>query len=1088
MNIQERNQYIGLHNQLVDLGNLNNSSTSEFINANKYWDNLSRPPLYQYIPQYVFTKLHEYFNNKRLYNRPKERFKLVNELLEPIGLKPLASGTNRRTFYCTYDPNIVFKLASDHVGMSDNLNEFTMQKLLKPFFAKMFSVTPDGLMSLSERVETMTEKDYKIIWSEYIFQIINDLLSRGYIMEDIGSNFFRNWGIRIGYGPVLLDCPYIYKVDRSKLKCPRINKRTGEICNGDIDYNYEKGMSEIICTKCGTRYYASELAEIYPSESFTKIVKGRDYRMGTIDTNVKVQITKGDQVVNRYFIETDSQEFSNNQGPRRVTVDDFNPTVQTFPHVQTNIHSVVTNVTHNIPIPENSNYNINDNSISYNLFNIDIPNTLLNTIKTNCNIDLTKLSENELYNCFTKNTTPEFWISHMSQDEYKIFSDYASKFISNYLSKSSFGNGDPLINIFGSYIYKSVIFKIEKALNIRFDMIPDVNVLYNKLIEDKNNSIIRSALNEKEYNAFKIFIGTLAAINIDKITFINSQIPSFTLDLVKLCDKPISKSLYQKLETITNLQFSKIEDNISLTKYLVESEEQISKYLTGEDLAQFKFFVLSISSEQKTIELQNTPQITEGQKFDVPAFEIIEPAQKQELIQQPEPAQVEQKEEPEVQITPEEEQKELEKIVTEEQPKQEEVLDNVDEYGNTIGVIEDWAEYYRDHIKYTLYPKDVKNEIIYFLKIVERKFGYPTAEILSNKLQIKYIKLDEYNKDINQKTLKAVFHKTKRTIVRPQESQEEQSKNSSKYSIPTQTEPSPQKMINPELDWKTRDKEVEIEKTVEIDPNKEYFVEKAKTSDELAKLAEEKLQSANTIVGVIGEPKVDSLRNKELIPILKDKLFLKFNNIELEPDVDIQMKDLQKYIKKYIFDEMKLITRDDGSGIDVEILRSADERNRDCFKIYVKNNNAVLFEVVIYPKKDDFETDKRTVREKFNAIQENNDIDFDVHEFLTNETKLYEFLNQKINEYDCTKLSSVEEAQKVLTSYLYSVLFDHVQGKASSPLIMRICKDYVINQCKISDNNVEEIKEQAPIVEEEPAFTPADNSSEESENTIADQI
>lgn len=1054
MNIQERNQYIGLHNQLVDLGKLNNNLTGEFINANRYWDNLNRPPLYQYIPQYVFTKLHEYLNNKRLYNRPKERFKLINELLEPIGLKPLASGTNRRTFYCTYDPNIVFKLASDSVGMSDNLNEFTMQKLLKPFFAKMFSVTPDGLMSLSERVETMKEEDYKIIWSEYIFKIINDLLSRGYIMEDIGSNFFKNWGIRIGYGPVLLDCPYIYKVDRSKLKCPKRNRRTGEICNGDIDYNYEKGMSEIICTKCGTRYYASELAEIYPSESFTKIVKGRDYRMGTIDTNVKVQITKGDQVINRYFIETDSQEFSNNQGPRRTTVDDFNPNtaVQTFPHVQTNIHSVVTNVTHNIPMPENANYNINDNSINYNLFNIDIPNTLLNTIKTNCNIDLTKLSENELYNCFTKNTTPEFWISHMSPDEYKIFSEYTTKFISNYLNKSE--NGDPLINIFGSYIYKTVLNKIEKALNIRFDVMPDVNVLYNKLIEDKNNSLIRASLNEKEYNTFKIFIGTLAAINIDKITFINAQIPSFTLDLVKLCNKPINKSLYQKLETITNLQFSRIEDNESLAKYLIKSEEQISKYLTGEDLAQFKFFILSIESEQKTIEV---PQITESQKFDVPAFEVNEKV--------PEPVKVEQVSE----------QKELEKIITEPpQPEpQPEILANVDKDGNTMGLIDDWTDYYRSNIRYTLYPKDIKNEIIYFLRSMEKKFDYPTAKFLSNKLQVKYIKLEEYDKDANQKTLKAVFHKTKRNVIKqPQENVKQKEDNtSSKYSISEQDEP--QKMINPETEWKTRDKE--IEKTVEIDPNKEYFVEKAKTADELAAISESKLQNSNSIIGVIGEPKVDSLRNKELIPILKDKIFAKFNNIELETDIDMQMKNLQKYIKHYIFEEMKLITRDDGGGIEVEILRAADERNRDCFKIYVKNNNATLFEVEIYPKKDDFITDKRTIREKFNDQQE--DIGFDVHEFLNNETKLYEFLNQKINEYDCTKLTSVDEAQKILTSYLYSVLIDHVQGKASSPLIMRICKDYVINQCKISENK--EITE--------PAIKESENTVTE-EDTIANQI
>lgn len=1111
MNIQERNQYIGLHNQLADLGKKNDNLTAEFINANSYWDNLYRPPLYQYIPQYVFTKLHEYINDRRLYNRPKERFKVVNELLEPIGLKPLASGTNRRTFYCTYDPNIVFKLASDSVGMSDNLNEFTMQKLLKPFFAKMFSVTPDGLMSLSERVETMKEKDYKLIWSEHIFQIINDLLMRGYIMEDIGSNFFKNWGIRIGYGPVLLDCPYIYKVDKSKLKCPRIiNRLTGEICNGEIDYNYEKGMSEIICTKCGTRYYASELAERYPSESFTKIVKGREYRMGMIDTNVKVQITKGDQVVNRYFIETDSQEYSDNQGARRYTVDPFNPNLRNnsnnFPYAQTNIHSVVTNVTHNIPMPDGSmnNYTVPEYATSYNLFGIDIPITLVNTIKINCNIDLMKISENDLYTYLTRNTAQEYWIERMSSEEYKIFSDIANKFVSNYLNKSNYssGNGDPLINIFGSLIYKSIANKIEKALNFNFNSILDVNVLYNHLVNEKNNNIIRSELYENEYVVFKSFIATLAALNMDKISFLNSELLKPTWDLVKLCNNPINKALYQKLEAITKLQFSKIDDNDSLAKYFIASKDALIQQMTETESVQFQYFIESISSDQNVNGeiIKTTPLLqsqSESSNIKTP-FDITQTNSENAI-----PIPVFDNQE-NIQSV-EEDQKELEKIITNEEPEKDvlsnEIVssnetDNIDkvdeqkyslsfdEHGNTIGRIPDWSEYYRNYIKYTLYPRDVKNDIIYFLKKVENKFGYIAADFISKKLGVKYIKADEYDKDKNQATISlqpvTSVNDTKRSI-NDEEANKSESKVSKKYVISSQTEANlSEKLINPETDWKTRDKDIEIEKTVETDPNKEYFVEKAKTPEELAAMADEKLKNSNAIMGVIGEPKVDFLRNKELIPILKDKIFAKFNNIELETNVDIQMKDLQKYIKHYIFEEMKLITRDDGSGIGVNIIRSADERNRDCFKIAVSNNNAVIFEVIIYPAKDESITEKKTIRERMQYKVE--DVGFDVYEFLNNERKLYEFLNQKVKEYDTSNLRTVEEAQKVLIGYLYSCLVDYVKGGASSPLIMRICTDYVMNQCNINANNIPEEKE-----EELPAYTSMVNK-EESGNTIADQI
>ena len=35
-------------------------------------------------------------------------------------------------------------------------------------------------------------------------------------MADIGTNFFMNWGIRPGFGPVLLDYPYVYELDGNK--------------------------------------------------------------------------------------------------------------------------------------------------------------------------------------------------------------------------------------------------------------------------------------------------------------------------------------------------------------------------------------------------------------------------------------------------------------------------------------------------------------------------------------------------------------------------------------------------------------------------------------------------------------------------------------------------------------------------------------------------------------------------------------------------------------------------------------------------------------------------------------------------------
>jgi hypothetical protein len=99
-------------------------------------------------------------------------------------------------------------------------------------------------------------------------------------MEDIGTNFFMNWGIRKGFGPVILDYPYTYKVDIQKLKCTHVDKYTGIECDGLIDYDI--GFNTLVCEKCGTRYTARELGKhnhIVAIESALKNYKGGENLM-----------------------------------------------------------------------------------------------------------------------------------------------------------------------------------------------------------------------------------------------------------------------------------------------------------------------------------------------------------------------------------------------------------------------------------------------------------------------------------------------------------------------------------------------------------------------------------------------------------------------------------------------------------------------------------------------------------------------------------------------------------------------------------------------------------------------------------------
>ena len=287
------------------------SNSSALLPAFDY-DNFIKPPITNYIPFQAIQQLKQLAHNPKYMARPSVKFKLMNNILKPYGFRHSGSGTNRRAFYCEYDESIILKVAFDSIGEEANILEYYSQEYIKPFCAKTFSVTPDGILALSERVEPMKEKDYKTRFCGKIFDIIFVLLDKGYIMEDVGGNFYKNWGIRYGFGPVLLDYPYVFKIDWTKLKCKKKDPITGEECLGDLDYDYSRGMSEIVCLKCGTRYSAKHLAQLVPNSIMTQIKRKEDLTMPLINTQIKVKAVRDNKVEKVYYSETPSQRDENN--------------------------------------------------------------------------------------------------------------------------------------------------------------------------------------------------------------------------------------------------------------------------------------------------------------------------------------------------------------------------------------------------------------------------------------------------------------------------------------------------------------------------------------------------------------------------------------------------------------------------------------------------------------------------------------------------------------------------------------------------------------------------------------------------------
>ena len=228
----------------------------------------------------------------KLSSHPEKKFQYIDDIMSKRGFVKFIGGTNRVSYRPIEDNSFLVKVAIDDVGRSDNPREFRNQHALKPFVTKVFEVTPCGTLGVFERVVPITNRQEYMSVAEDIFTLINEWLIGEYVMDDIGSNYFMNYGIRKGFGVVLLDYPYMYKVDYNKLFCALEDKTHTTMsgkCEGEIDY--DDGYNKLVCTKCGARYKAIDLAKAIDDEKV--IIKG-----GFVKMALNINISGGSKNVN----------------------------------------------------------------------------------------------------------------------------------------------------------------------------------------------------------------------------------------------------------------------------------------------------------------------------------------------------------------------------------------------------------------------------------------------------------------------------------------------------------------------------------------------------------------------------------------------------------------------------------------------------------------------------------------------------------------------------------------------------------------------------------------------------------------------
>ena len=251
------------------------------------FDNLWIPPMEFFLTPDDVESLRRIATSLRLSSKIELKYKMIDDIMRNRGFRRFSAGTNRVVYSFLEDNRFVVKIAVDKVGMQDNPMEYENQFLLKPYCAKMFYISPCGTVGFAERVLPIKNKEeFRQIASDVFDVLVHKILGE-YVMEDIGTKYFMNYGIRYGYGPVLLDYPFLYKLDGKKLFCNKVNPATNEPCNGEIDYDC--GFNHLVCARCGKIYLATDLRD--DSVDNKIIIKG--------GIQMKIMLKKGNEIISK---------------------------------------------------------------------------------------------------------------------------------------------------------------------------------------------------------------------------------------------------------------------------------------------------------------------------------------------------------------------------------------------------------------------------------------------------------------------------------------------------------------------------------------------------------------------------------------------------------------------------------------------------------------------------------------------------------------------------------------------------------------------------------------------------------------------
>ena len=160
------------------------------------YDSLMAPPLASLIPLRDLEYMNKLVTSIKYASKIDYKESEIKKVMSCYGFQRYASGTHRVVYRHLDIPNIIAKISLNKSSLGDNIREMQNQYYLKPFCTKVFDVYPTGLIGLFERVEPFQSRDEFMSVSGDIFDFINSKIIGKYVVDDIGTASFMNYGIR----------------------------------------------------------------------------------------------------------------------------------------------------------------------------------------------------------------------------------------------------------------------------------------------------------------------------------------------------------------------------------------------------------------------------------------------------------------------------------------------------------------------------------------------------------------------------------------------------------------------------------------------------------------------------------------------------------------------------------------------------------------------------------------------------------------------------------------------------------------------------------------------------------------------------